>query len=82
MKKPHDLIFYGGGLYEITNETEKQYCLTLYLNFAESKLGCGWVDKDALSIGCDRIPGNDWSKIQLAMVEVYKNAPCGYDPIP
>jgi hypothetical protein len=82
MKKPHDLIFYGGGLYKITAETETHYCLTEYLNFAESKLGCGWRNKNDFGITSDRIPGDDWSKIQLAMVEVYKNAPHGCDPIP
>jgi len=81
MKKPKDLIFYSSGLYEIENETETQYCLHDYLNFADSKLGAGWVDKDAPGIGERRIPGDDWSAVQLAMVEVYRRAPKGFDPL-
>jgi len=73
MKKPNDLIFYGSALYEIETETDKQYSLKEYLNFAESRLVCGWVDKNALGIG-DRVPGDDYHQVQLAMVNVHEEA--------
>ncbi|MEG4396466.1 hypothetical protein, partial [Microcoleus sp. BROC3] len=81
MKKRNDLIFYGSGLYEIETETQTQYSLRCYLNFADSKLIAGWVDKDAPGMENKRIPGDDWSAVQLAMVKAYERAPKGFDPL-
>lgn len=80
MNKLNDFIFYCGGLYEVKNETDTQYCLKEFFNIADTKLANGWIDKKAPGIG-DRIPGNDWIKIQTAMIEVYENAPKNFDPL-